>query len=508
MIADLNGLDPIGMLSVRALPERFQIGAVPTTSAAQAQFVLDFVEWPVAKRYFPDGTSGVERGNHYVEGSALDALQRIRFAELGKLFPLRDGGIGWYDRDGPAPPAPSAIINCGGVGLTDMWQVMGLGRLRNRVVIGGGYGVFGTVRPPDEYRSVTTSVGVPRARRRRLADRHPADGPLGGDDPRRARPAAGPDDAGHDPAGGPEVKQVVMRGVRCALDGRRTRASPTRWSRCSDSVSPRPGHARSDGRHRGHLHSRSLRPRTATASGSGALMSTATHLRERARGVRRGDDPPGRRGTAILRRAVVLGRPASGVGSRSCGSTPARSRSARRSWRRPSPGCSIPTGTASPRRRPSGTHFDMELRSGYALAAHARGGRLAPGREHRGDLPAARIGQHGARPKGLVRDVRGCGLGARGRDREGRRDAAVARVEPGPSAGTAPTSTTVFEDGYLDVPRLRVTYTPAVSDPLVVIVVAIIAATIAGLELIRSKGQEALAWAVLLLSLAVLIDRL
>jgi hypothetical protein len=46
------------------------------------------------------------------------------------------------------------------------------------------------------------------------------------------------------------------------------------------------------------------------------------------------------------------------------------------------------------------------------------------------------------------------------------------------------------------------------SDPLVVIVVAIIAATIAGLELIRTKGQEALAWAVLLLSLAVLIDRL
>jgi len=46
------------------------------------------------------------------------------------------------------------------------------------------------------------------------------------------------------------------------------------------------------------------------------------------------------------------------------------------------------------------------------------------------------------------------------------------------------------------------------SDPLVVIVVAIISATIAGLELIRTKGQEALAWAVLLRALAVLIDRL
>ena len=67
-IADLNGLDPIGMLSIRALPERFQMAPVMATSASQAKFVLDFVEWPVAKRFFPDGDSGVERGNHYVEG--------------------------------------------------------------------------------------------------------------------------------------------------------------------------------------------------------------------------------------------------------------------------------------------------------------------------------------------------------------------------------------------------------------------------------------------------------
>jgi len=46
------------------------------------------------------------------------------------------------------------------------------------------------------------------------------------------------------------------------------------------------------------------------------------------------------------------------------------------------------------------------------------------------------------------------------------------------------------------------------SDPLVVIVVAIIAATLAGVELIRTKGQAILAWAVFLLCLAVLIDRL
>jgi hypothetical protein len=47
-----------------------------------------------------------------------------------------------------------------------------------------------------------------------------------------------------------------------------------------------------------------------------------------------------------------------------------------------------------------------------------------------------------------------------------------------------------------------------VSDPLVVIVVAIIAATLAGVELIRTKGQQILAWAVFLISLAVLVDRL
>ena len=68
-IADLNGLDPIGMLSLRILPERFQMEPVAATSAAQAKFILDWVQWDDAKRYFPDGLAGVERGNHYVEGA-------------------------------------------------------------------------------------------------------------------------------------------------------------------------------------------------------------------------------------------------------------------------------------------------------------------------------------------------------------------------------------------------------------------------------------------------------
>jgi hypothetical protein len=45
-------------------------------------------------------------------------------------------------------------------------------------------------------------------------------------------------------------------------------------------------------------------------------------------------------------------------------------------------------------------------------------------------------------------------------------------------------------------------------DPLIVIVAAIIAATIAALELVRTKGQLPIGWAVLLLALAVLVDRL
>jgi hypothetical protein len=155
-IADLNGLDPIGQLSVRALPAGQTLAPVLATSASQAQFMLDLVEWPAGKRYFPDGTSGVERGNHYVEGPAIDGLHRIRFAELGRLFPLRNGGIGWYDRDGPAPPAVSVTIDC--TDLMDMWKVFGLGRVRNHVVISGGWGVFGPVLPPDEYRSVVTNT--------------------------------------------------------------------------------------------------------------------------------------------------------------------------------------------------------------------------------------------------------------------------------------------------------------------------------------------------------------
>lgn len=46
------------------------------------------------------------------------------------------------------------------------------------------------------------------------------------------------------------------------------------------------------------------------------------------------------------------------------------------------------------------------------------------------------------------------------------------------------------------------------SDYIVVIVLALIAGTIAAVELIRTKGQALTDWAVLLLALALLVDRL
>ena len=46
------------------------------------------------------------------------------------------------------------------------------------------------------------------------------------------------------------------------------------------------------------------------------------------------------------------------------------------------------------------------------------------------------------------------------------------------------------------------------SDYIIVIVLAIIAGTLAATNLIRSKGQDLVSWAVLLLALALLVDRL
>jgi hypothetical protein len=159
-IADFNGLDPMGQLSVRILPTGADMGIAADTSTKQVTYLLDQVGWPVGKRYFPTGSVGVTRSNHYVEGSVLDGLHQVRFAELGQLYARRDGVIVWVTRGGVAPPPVTATINCGGVGVTDAWVATGLGRVRNRVAINGhASSPFGPVLPIDEQRSVSVLLG-------------------------------------------------------------------------------------------------------------------------------------------------------------------------------------------------------------------------------------------------------------------------------------------------------------------------------------------------------------
>lgn len=46
------------------------------------------------------------------------------------------------------------------------------------------------------------------------------------------------------------------------------------------------------------------------------------------------------------------------------------------------------------------------------------------------------------------------------------------------------------------------------SDIVIVLVLAIVAAILAAVELMRTKGQDLAAWAILLIALALLVDRL
>jgi hypothetical protein len=47
-----------------------------------------------------------------------------------------------------------------------------------------------------------------------------------------------------------------------------------------------------------------------------------------------------------------------------------------------------------------------------------------------------------------------------------------------------------------------------VSDFVIVLVLVLLAALLAGVELVRSKAQDMNAWAILVLALAVLVDKL
>ena len=84
-IADLNALDPIGMLSVRALPEGQTLAPVAATTTEQVKFMLDLVEWPMERRYFPDGGAGRRarqplRGRAGDRRTAADPVRRARAA--------------------------------------------------------------------------------------------------------------------------------------------------------------------------------------------------------------------------------------------------------------------------------------------------------------------------------------------------------------------------------------------------------------------------------------------
>jgi hypothetical protein len=153
-ISDLRGVDAIGELAVRVVPPTAS-QTWPGTSEQQVQYVLDNVDWPVARRYFPATGAGQLRGAQYWEGSSVDMIETIRFAELGQVFAMRDGRIAWCNRAGPTPPAVSAIINCDGVGLMLLYSAINPGRVRNQVVFSYLYGTFGAAGvPPAEIRQV------------------------------------------------------------------------------------------------------------------------------------------------------------------------------------------------------------------------------------------------------------------------------------------------------------------------------------------------------------------
>lgn len=134
LTSTLQAVDPIGTLAARILPGGTAIAA--GLSAAQANAILDAAGWPADRRAF-DGGSAANRNAITADGSALDGLADVRFAELADLFATRDGGIGWRGRSQAYEPDPVAVINCGGAPLGDLASVFAQGRVRNVVLVDG-----------------------------------------------------------------------------------------------------------------------------------------------------------------------------------------------------------------------------------------------------------------------------------------------------------------------------------------------------------------------------------
>lgn len=130
----LQAIDPIGALAARILAAGTPVPA--GLSAAQAQAILNAAGWPADRRSFSGG-SNANRLAQVADGSALDALARVRFAEHAGLFATRDGAIGWRGRSQPYEPPVSAVINCGGAALGNLSSRFARGRVRNVVLVDG-----------------------------------------------------------------------------------------------------------------------------------------------------------------------------------------------------------------------------------------------------------------------------------------------------------------------------------------------------------------------------------
>ena len=139
-IADLNGLDPIGMLSVRVLPAEPDAPAVPDATTAANRRSTSSTWWSGRPRSgtSPMAPSGVAQSatttSRAPRSTGSTASGSRNSAACTRCVTAGSAGT---TATGVTPPASSAVINCGGVGLTDMWKAMGLGRVRNRVVVVG-----------------------------------------------------------------------------------------------------------------------------------------------------------------------------------------------------------------------------------------------------------------------------------------------------------------------------------------------------------------------------------
>jgi len=130
-VATLSAIDAIATLAALVVPDDTLIPA--GTTASQAAAVLTAAGWPASGSY--TGTSTASRTDVTVSGQAMEALHAIRFAELGAVFGTRAGVIAWWARGVTASSTPTAIINCGGVGLVALASVFNRGRVRNVVRI-------------------------------------------------------------------------------------------------------------------------------------------------------------------------------------------------------------------------------------------------------------------------------------------------------------------------------------------------------------------------------------